>query len=108
MSDVRGYYDQSYPPDILRVAWQMPTVAIADLKVTIPVPADVQADSYEVNWGDGTDDFWGATTGAATHTYEDAGTYTITVDPFGPRYPAATTSVTVTEPEPAPEETEEP
>lgn len=105
MSD--GYYDTSYPPSILRTGWSLAPPAIAGLKVTLAVPSDVTADSYELNWGDGSPvDYWGSTTGAATHTYGAAGTYDIVVDPYGAQYAPHTETVTVTapaEPEPEPE-----
>lgn len=77
--------------------WALGTPTIAGLKVTIAVPSDVNVDSYQIDWGDGSPvDYWGVTTGAATHTYESAGTYDVVVDPYGRNYAPHTETVTVT------------
>lgn len=92
------YWDTSYPASILRVNWTMPPPTISGLGVTFHVPADVKADSYEMNWGDGTVDYWGPTTGDASHTYDSAGTYQVVMDPYSARFPSHSESVTVTTP----------
>lgn len=54
--------------------------AIAGRTVTLTwTPADV--DGVETRWGDGTDVEY--LTGGGAHTYAAAGTYTITLDPYG-------------------------
>lgn len=77
----------------------MPPPVIAGLQVTFKVPANVMADTFEMNWGDGSPvDYWGPGTGDATHTYAAAGTYTVVMDPYSARFDSHTEDVTVSAP----------
>lgn len=105
------YYDQSYPPSLWQTtAWTIPATTIAGRKVTFgAVAPEIKADSYQVNWGDGTVDYWGPTTGNAEHTYSADGSFTIVMDPYGSTFASQSTDVTVPPPEePAPEPEPEP
>lgn len=66
------------------------------LKVTLSVPAEVTALSYEVRWGDGEpNDYSGPGDETAEHTYALPGDYVIVVDPYGEENTEASTRVSV-------------
>lgn len=79
-------------------SWDMPTGTVTGLSVSMTVPPEVRADSYQVNWGDGTVDYWGSEDATASHTYTAAGTYTVRVDPYGAQYSPKSGPVTVAQP----------
>ncbi|WP_229784214.1 PKD domain-containing protein, partial [Deinococcus sedimenti] len=91
--------------DMQYVSVAAPTLTVTP--VTAHVYAEVRADfgglipslTYTLDWGDGQrDTVTGAASGQKTHTYPRAGTYAVSLK--ATQSPAATTSVTITQPVP--------
>lgn len=82
-----------YPTSAL---WTLAAPVVVGRKVTVAVPAGVKADSFEIHWGDGSSQYWGAgETGDASHDYTGDGEYVVLVDPFADKYASYSTHVRV-------------